>query len=201
MRFLRNGIFEPDWAIVIVDSISDIVRLALRARVKPADDSLQLGEFPNHLGGKITLGKFRRAIRFCHMGLHQAAVEPLLGKPAGNGADAFHFVAVTPQPRFVHDAFEFRQIVGQPTFLIRLPEKLRVRQTGAQHSLVAGTHQPLGIFGKIDDREKMRRDFPALLLDGEILLVPAHHGNQNFIGQRRNAGSKSPSSTLGHSLR
>src|ERR1700693_3226781 len=30
----------------------------------------------------------------------------------------------------------------------------------------------------------MRRDFPAPLLDGKILLVPAHHGNKDLVRQR-----------------
>ncbi len=118
------------------------------------------------------------------MRLHESAVEPLLGEPAGNRANAFDLVAITSQPGFVGDAFELRQIVGEPTFLIRLPKKLSVRQSRPQNPFVSGAHQSLGIFWKIDDRKKMRRDFPAALLYGEILLMAAHDGDQDFIRQR-----------------
>ena len=170
---------------MIVNRIGDVIRFALRARIKSADDSLQLGKFANHLRSQVALGKFRRAIGIRHVRLHQAAVEPLLGKPARNRAHAFHFVAVTSQPRFVRDAFEFRQIVGEPTFLIRLPKKLRIRQPRPQHSFVPGAHQPLRILRKIDDRQKMRRHFPVPLLHRKILLVPAHHRDQDLVRQRQ----------------
>ena len=68
-------------------------------------------------------------------------------------------------------------------FLVGLPEEPRIGEPRAQHAFVPGTHQPLGILGQIDHRKEMRRQFPAPLLHGEILLVAAHHGDQDLVGQ------------------
>ena len=74
----RNGIFEADRTVVIVNRIGDVIRFALCARVESADDSLQLRKLAHHLGSQIALGKFRGAIRFRHMRLQHPAIEPLL---------------------------------------------------------------------------------------------------------------------------
>src|SRR5258708_27681850 len=118
------------------------MRFALGSRVESPDDTLKLGELSHHFGGEVALGKFGGAVGFRDMGVEHAEVEPLLGEPAGDGADALDLVTVTAEARFVGDAFELRQIVGEPTFLIRLPEKLRVREACAEDALVAGADEP-----------------------------------------------------------
>ena len=64
--------------------------------------------------------------------------------------------AIAAEARFVSDRREFWQVVGQPTFLIRFPEKFRVGEARTQDALVPRSHVPLRIAGKVDDREKMR---------------------------------------------
>ena len=88
--------------------------------------------------------------------MEHAQVEPLLGEPASEAADAFDFVAITAEPRFVGDPFQLGQIVGQPTFLIRLPEKLGVGEARTKDALVAGADQPFGVLVDIDDGQKVR---------------------------------------------
>ena len=105
-------------------------------------------KFANHFRSEVAFGEFRGAIRFCHMSLYHAEIEPLLGKPARDGAYALNLVAITSEPRLVRDALEFRQIVGEPTFLIGLPEKLCVGKPRPQYSFMPGAHQPLGILGQ-----------------------------------------------------
>ncbi len=137
---------------MIVDSVGDFVRFALGARVQTADDTLKLGELANHFGGQVTLGEFSGAVGLRNVGVEHAEVEPLLGEPAGNGPDAFDLVAITAETRFVGDAFELRQIVGEPTFLIRLPEKLCVGEARAKDTFVAGADESLGVLIDIDHR-------------------------------------------------
>src|SRR5713226_10191468 len=51
-----DRIFEPHGTVVVIDSVGDLVRLSLRARLQTSDDSLQLGELSNHFRGQITFG-------------------------------------------------------------------------------------------------------------------------------------------------
>ncbi len=132
---------------MIVDSVGDIVRFTLCACVKPAYDSLQLGELADHFGGKVALSQFRSAVGIGDMRLHHAEIEPLLHQPARDGADALDLVAIAAEAGFVSDLFELGEIVGEPTFLVGGPEELRVGEPRAQHAFMPGTHQAFGILG------------------------------------------------------
>ena len=81
------------------------------------------------------------------MGLRDAAIEPPLREPTGYGANALDLVQVAAQTGFVGDLIEFVQIVGQPTFLVCVPEKLRVRKTRAEDALVPRANDAAGIPG------------------------------------------------------
>ncbi len=48
---------------MVVDRHRHVFRLALRARIEAADDTLQLGELLHQLGGQIGFGKPRRPHR------------------------------------------------------------------------------------------------------------------------------------------
>src|SRR5215469_12640343 len=48
---------------------------------------------------------------------------------------------------------------------------------------MTGANKSLGVFIEIDDCKKVRRKFPAPLFDGEILLMAAHHRDQNLVRQ------------------
>ena len=134
-----DRVFQPYGAVVIVNSVGDFIGFALGTSVQTADDSLKLGE-----------------LGFRDMRVEHAQVEPLLGEPASEAADAFDFVAIAAEPRFVGDPFQLGQIVGQPTFLIRLPEKLGVGEARTKDALVAGADQPFGVLVDIDDGQKVR---------------------------------------------
>ncbi len=54
--------------------------------------------------------------------------------------------------------------VGEPTFLVGGPEELGVRETSAQHPLMPGAYQPLGVLSQINDRQERWGEFPAPLL-------------------------------------
>ena len=168
---------------MIVNGVGHFVRFALSAGVKAADDSLQLREFAHHFGGEVALGELGGAVSFRDVGLGHAEVEPLLGEPAGGGADALDLVAVAAQAGFVRNALKFREIVGEPTFLVRLPEELRVGKTRAEHALVPRTDQSLGVLVCIDHGQEVRRKLAAFLFHGEVFLVVAHDGDENFVGQ------------------
>src|SRR6266403_5518953 len=128
---------------MIVDRIGNVIGFPLGAGVETANDSLQLRELADHLGGQITFGKFCGTVGVSNMSLRDAQVEPLLHQPTRNGADAFYFVSVTAEAGFVGDLGELRKIVGEPTFLVGSPEELRVGKAGTQHPFVAGADQSL----------------------------------------------------------
>ena len=170
---------------MIVDSVSDFVGFALGACVQPPNNALKLGELPHHFGRQITLGEFRSPIGLRDVSKDHTQIEPVLREPPANGADTFHLVAVTAEPRFVCNAFQFRQIVGEPTFLVCLPKELRVGKSRAKNTLVSGTDQALGILTDVDNRQEVRGQFPALVLHGEILLVVTHDGDQDLVRQAK----------------
>ena len=181
----RNRIVKSERLVVVVNRPGNLVRLALRARVEPTNNSLQLGKLLHHLRDEIALRKFRRAIRSRHIATRNSGTEPLLRKPASDRAHALHFVEITSEPALVGNVRELRQVVGEPTLLIRLPEKLRVRKARTQHSLVSRPHQPLRVFVEIYHREKIRCQPPAASFQRKIFLMVAHHRNQNLIRQRQ----------------
>src|SRR5690242_15449884 len=96
------------------------------------------------------------------MGLMYSQVEPLLGQPARDVANTLHFVTVAAQARFVGNPVEFREIVGEPTFLIGFPEELGVGKAGAKDTFVSGANDAFGVFVGVDDRQKMRRNLAVL---------------------------------------
>src|SRR5690242_8458408 len=116
------------------------------------------------------------------MRLQYAAAKPLFGKPSRNRTHAFHFVAIASQSGFIRDAFEFRQVVGEPTFLIRPPEKLSVRQARSEDPLMARSHQSFGIFRQIDNRQKVWCYLSISSFDRKVFLVTTHHGDQDLVG-------------------
>ena len=55
---------------------------------------------------------------------------------------------------------------------------------------MANDGHAFGIDFGIQHRQKMRGKGVLLIFDGEILLVVAHHGDQNFFRQRQEFGLK-----------
>ena len=108
----------------------------------------------------------------------------MLRKPASNRAHALHFVEVTSEPALVGNVRKLRQVVGEPTLLIRFPEKLRVGKACTQHTLMSRPHQPLRVFVEIYHRKKIRRQPPAASFERKIFLMVAHHRDQNLVRQR-----------------
>src|SRR5579872_125510 len=117
------------------------------------------------------------------MGICGAQTGPMLDQPAGNVANTLDFVGVTAKARLVGDFGELGEIVGEPTFLIGCPEKFGVSEACAKNAFMAGGDVALGVFGKIDDGEEVGREFPTLIFEREVLLVVAHDGNEDLVGQ------------------
>src|SRR6202011_1557762 len=96
-QIARDGIFKANGTVMIVDGVGDFVGFALGARVQAADDALKLSELANHFRGKVAFGEFSGPVGLRNVRLVHAQVEPLLGEPARDGADAFDLVAITAQ--------------------------------------------------------------------------------------------------------
>src|ERR1019366_3949544 len=93
------------------------------------------------------------------------------------------FIGVTSKTRFVSYVSELRQIVGEPTFLIGLPEESRVGKSRAQNSFVPCSNQALRVAVQINYGEKVRCQPAAVRTQRKIFLMAAHHRNQNFVRQ------------------
>src|SRR5215470_10552300 len=130
---------------MVIDCVSDFIGFALCTGIEPPNDALKLRELTHHFRSEVALGKFGGAVGLCDMCLKHAEIKPLLGEPAGNCADALDLVPVAAEAGFVGNALELREIVGEPTFLIRFPKETGVREAGAEHPLVAGADDSLGI--------------------------------------------------------
>src|SRR5437879_6300330 len=107
----------------------------------------------------------------------------LAGWLATQLAHALDLIAVATETRLVSDVRQLRQIVGEPTFLIRLPKKTRVSKASAQHPLMPGSDQTFRIALQVDHGKEMRRQSALTVLDGKVLLVIAHHRDENLLGQ------------------
>src|SRR5438105_7061857 len=108
---------------MIIDRIGNLIRLTLSARIQTADDPLEFRELAIHFRGEITLRQLGRAVRLGDAGLMHAQVKPLFREPASAIPDAFHLVPVAAKAGLVGDALQFGKIVGEPTFLVGLPEE------------------------------------------------------------------------------
>ena len=73
--------------------------------------------------------------------------------------------------------------VGQLLLLVGLPEEARVVEAGAQHALIAAADEALGIGVDVHHRDELRRELAVGVFHREILLVVAHHRDQDFFGQ------------------
>src|SRR3984893_9856570 len=108
---------ESGGPIVVVDGPINFFRFSLSFCIEAADDSLQLSELADHAGDEIALGEFSGRIGVSHSRFVNSARDPLLGEPARERADSFHFIAVRAKLRLKRYAREFWQIVDEPTFL------------------------------------------------------------------------------------
>ena len=73
-------------------------------------------------------------------------------------------------------------------FLVGLPKETRIVETGSQHAFVSVPDNAVGIAVGIQDRQKMREQLAAGVLDREIFLVIAHHRDQDFLRQLQKFG-------------
>ena len=53
----------------------------------------------------------------------------------------------------------------------------------------------------VEHGEEMRSQLAFRVFNGEVFLVVAHHRDEHFFGERKILASKSPSITVGHSVR
>ena len=57
---------------------------------------------------------------------------------------------------------------------------------------MAGADQTFGVLVGIDDREEVRSEFTVFLFHGEILLVVAHDGDEDFVRQAQERQVETP---------
>ena len=162
---------------MVVNCQSNVFRFFLRFSIEATDDTLQFREFSDHLGDQVAFTEFGRAVSGADTGMGNPAREPLFREPAGQFANSIDLFAVAPKLFLVGYRCKFRKIVGQPTFLIRLPEESRIREACTQHTLVPRADQSGLILVQIDYRQEIRSQRAVLAFQREVLLVVTHHGD------------------------
>src|SRR5690242_16362979 len=77
-------------------------------------------------------------------------------------------------------------------FLVSLPEEAGVVETGTQDTLMAMSNHAGRVTVGIEDGQEVGKQLAAGVLDCEILLMIAHHRDQNFLGQFQKFGIEAP---------
>ncbi len=174
-----NAIVRAERRVVVRDRVGDRPRLALLERVVPAHLALQLGKLADHPADEIRLAQQRRARRERGAGVAQRRAQRgcELLQPA-------HLLADRAELRVEHERVESGNAVLEANLAVLVPEELRVRETRAQHALVARDDRgaSVGCFDVGDD-EEARGQPPVGGLERKVLLVRAHGRREHFARQ------------------
>ncbi len=159
---------------------------SLRPGIESPDDALQLGKFLHQLGGEIGLGQQHRLLKRC-MVQRDALGSDRGGHGFCHAQVAFGLAEVAAKILLKGDRLELLKPPDERNLLIEVPEEAGIVEAGAQDSLVAMADdgQAFGIHFSIQHGQEMRRQRGLLVLDREVFLVVAHHGDQNFFRQRQ----------------
>ena len=114
--------------------------------------------------------------------------------PYKNGVETFsdtphplHLAGVAAQTDLIGHSFKNRLPVAKSEALVGVPEELGVREARPKYPLVPLPNQALRVRLHVEHGHKVRSQIPLLVLNGEVLLVIAHHGNQDFARQMKKA--------------
>ena len=110
--------------------------LYVRLRVKTADNPLQFGELLHQFRGQIGLGQQRCLVDHARSNRH-AALLHRLGKPTGQALHAHRLVVVAAKIFLERNVAQQVDALAESLLLVRLPEKARIVETGAQNAFVA----------------------------------------------------------------
>ena len=108
----------------------------LHARVKAADNSLQFGEFLDQFRGQIGFGQQRSFVDDAGSNGH-AALLHRLGQPTGHALHAHRLVVVAAEIFLERNVAQQIDALAEGLLLVRLPEKARIVEAGAQNAFVA----------------------------------------------------------------
>ena len=97
---------------------------------------------------------------------------------------AHGLVVVAAQILLEGHRLQHRHALAQRNLLVGVPEEARVVEAGAQHALIAVADQPSGSPSVFSTARKCGSQLAVRILHGEVLLVIAHHRDQNFFGKR-----------------
>src|ERR1700730_16264745 len=130
---------------MIVDGPSDLLRFSLSFCIQTAYNTLEFRKFAYHLRNQIALCQLGGTVSIGNARFMNSTRKPLFGKPTGKSAHALDFIGVASELRVESDLGQFGEIVGEPTLLIGVPEKLGIREPGAQHTFVTRLDQTLSV--------------------------------------------------------
>ncbi len=169
-----------DRQVVLVDCSADARIFAFEASILAPHDSLQLGKLVNHPCLQVALGQQRRPLGQ----LPDRWIEAL-GQAHRQFAKAHHLLVAGPQPGLVNNVFERLETTLELDLLIFRPEEHGIGEPGAQHPFVAPRHHLRVVDPGIGNSDEARQQTAVLAGQGEVALVLAHGGDQQFSGKRQ----------------
>ena len=137
-------------------------------------DTLGAGELADHVGHQIALGEQAGTLGLSHVGADA------LGDKAGDGLDALNLGLDGAELLLEQHGLEARQAGGQGLLEVGLEEELGVRETGANHLLVAADDLARVFRLDVGDEDELRQQLAVLVVDREVLLVTLHGVHQRF---------------------
>ena len=163
---------------MLVDGDGDPGIFPLDQRILTTHDSLQLRKLVDHAGFQVALGQQRGAVD----------QRPDLrieggGQTQGQFAKAHHLLVAGAELGLVDHALEGFEAGLQLDLLIFAVKEHGVGEAGAQHPLVA-PHHHTRVFGPgVGDGDEARQQLAVAVDQGEIALMLAHGGDQQFPRQ------------------
>ena len=148
---------------------------AFLQRVDAAHRPLQLGELAHHAGGEVRLAELGGVGELAGLAAAGGAVQP--ERELADPLDALQLGAEALQEGAAAELFQPR---AERHLAVLVEEELPVGEAGPQHPLVAlaaggGIANPA-----VRDRHEGRQQLALVALDGEVLLVAAHLGDQHL---------------------
>ena len=180
----RAGIIRPRRSVVLCDRIRNRPILAVMQRVIAAHDPLQLGKFADHSGREVGLGELHRAPRPVAVGAWNV-IRQKLGKPLHSR----DLVQEAAELGVKHPLRQNLDAARERNAPVLVPEKACIGEPRPQYALIARSDRLAAVRGDIvGDEQESRRRRAVGLQTGEIFLMRAHRGRQDFRRKRHVLG-------------
>ena len=159
---------------MFVDGAPDGFGFALGAGIESAHDALEFGEFLDHLGGEIGFAEQGGAVDGGEVGAETG------GEGAAAFANALGFLEVRADAGVEGDVFKVVDALGEGFLLVDFPEEAGVVEAGFEDAFIALADEALAVGLHVHDGDEVGGHGAVGALEGEVALVVAHDGGQDF---------------------